>query len=285
MSKGYGIGSVLALACAFCVLASPATAATTTCAFGGPAGTFRAIELDVDQPGTALNVTLDAAYSNTGLTNASWHLAAGIIVVDLGSMQPVAYSLASDGLSPRRALIAIPGQAPVATDTPGPGVPLRREAVAPAPGLAPGHYAVVAFASDGDGAEATSGPPFWRAALLVDGQHSCVSRGQGSMFDHDISDFSGGTTVAAGPAVYADGAELATSVNRELVVGLIDAGGGPGGSAEVAFEHPSSSGTVSGQIKAFASRGGAFKWTANATAALASIDIAGVALDLPGWEE
>jgi hypothetical protein len=261
-------------------VSAPASAATS-CSLSGPAGTYRALPLHVDQPGTTLNMSIDAAYSRTGLTRASWHLAAGLIVIDRKTTTPIAFVVSNDGQSPRRAVLQAGGQEPTVVDLPGPGVPLHYENRVPGPGLAVGDYVVVAFGSDGSGADPVSAPPMWRASLQLDGTHACTSTGNGSVFDFDQSAFRGGTLVAAGSALVADGAQLSATFGRQLVVGLMDAHGGPGGSAELAYRHPSASGTVADDITAFASRGGAFSWTATATGALASVDIAGVALDLP----
>ena len=219
----------------------------TQCAFAGPAGTFRAMRLSIAEPADDLVLTLAPAAAGT-------RVAAGVVVVDLASMRVVAARVANDRAA------------------------LRHAGFVTSPGLAPGEYAVVAFGADGDDAQPN---PWWRAELLVSGLHPCTPTGSGRTFDFTAADFRSGPLVVVGPAVYADGAVLTQSSARRLVVGLVDASGGPGGRASVSYSHPSGQGAVRDGVAPFATGGGTLRWTLDALGAVGTVDIAGVEVDLP----
>ena len=261
------------------VLAAPAHASTTSCTFAGPTGTSRATTFDLPGGSTTLSLTLTAAVPTVpGTSHTSWHVASGLVVVDLATTKVVAARLVNDGLAPRRALLSAPGQDTVVANAPGPGIPIRHTAQLTLPGLPAGRYAAVAFGADGDSAAPN---PWWEAKLQIDGDHSCAATGSGAVFDHDAADFGGGTAVGAASALYAEATALAWESRRELVIGLVDANGGPGGTATVDYALPSANGSATNALVPFATRGGALSFKASAAGAATALDVAGVEVDLP----
>jgi hypothetical protein len=263
-----GLGMLLAA-----VAAPAAQAEVTTCAFGGPTGTERHMRLHLPAGAQDLTLTLDAAAQTGGLDRASRHLSVGLLVVDLATNEVVAHRVYHQGVNPRRVAVLADATGSLTVDAPGPGVPFEADGQEPVPGLPPGDYGVVAFGSDGGAALPN---PFWSATITVSGRHTCETRGSTRVIDRDTTDATSGTAVAAGPALYADAAQVEADLGGDLVVGLLSAFGGAGSEASVTFDHPSRDGVVDNALVPFASDPGAFSWQVDALGPAAAVDIVGV---------
>jgi len=258
-------------------LAPAARAEVTTCAFGGPTGVQRHMQLHLPYGASDLTLELDAsAQVPGGVSRASRHLAAGILVVDLATKKVAAYRIYHQGVGPRRAAVTADATGPLSVDVPGPGLPFEKDGQEPTPGLPAGDYAVVAFGSDGDTATPN---PWWGARMTVSGSHSCTTSGAGRIIDLDATDATSGTSVAAGPALYAEGAAIEAQLGGDLVVGLLSAFAGAGSEARLAFSHPSGDGVVENALVPFASAPGRFAWQVDALGPVAAADVVGVEVE------
>lgn len=270
------------------IVAGPASAASTTCSFGGPAPGFKAVRLELPSGSSFLNTTLGGSRAFRGAnTQGGWHLAQGIVILRLPAAAPaeiVAYRLRSEGSSPPRATVRRDGAEVLpATTVPAPDVAFTHSWALPVPSLDPGVYYAVAWGAGGRG---VSGPPdAWGAELEVEGNVTCRAVGVGDMFDLDQNDFAGRTQVTAPGVAHMEGASLhRTWTDRQLVVGMIDAAvqGPMAGEARVSYAtpDPDGGGVVDRALRPFVGPAGPYRFEATVTGAFPVVSVNGVRVDL-----
>jgi hypothetical protein len=256
-----------------------ASDAITHCAFGGPAGTARVLRLVLPEGSDFLTVGLSGTHaSRPAGTTASWHLATGVFVVDEATMRLASYRIASEGTATRRTVVESDGTRSADIVTPGPDTPFRHTTLAPAPGLAPGSYVVVAFGSDGSATAPNDG---WGGFVEVAGIHDCSILPGGAIVDLNHADFSGGTQVATTGLMHMDGATLTRDLAGDVVVGLMDASTQLAGTATLDYSLAGGvTGTVDDSIIPFLAPGGSFAWTAHVTGVAPTISIVALSVGL-----
>jgi len=265
------------------VLGVPSTGAradtTTRCSFGGPAGTSRVLRLDLPTGSDFLTVSLTATRTTrpTG-TADSWHLAAGVFVIDEATNRLVSYRISNDGTATRRTVVESDGDRVVDQAAPGPDAPFRHEALAPVPGLPPGSYLVAAFGTDGSAA--IPNDP-WGGFVEVSGTHTCALLPAGTIVDMNQNDFHGGTQISTTGAAYVQDTTLDRSLSGDLVVGLMDASTEATGDATLDYAMPGGTGRVRDDIIPFVAPSGSYSWTANLAGVAPIASIAALQVDLP----
>jgi hypothetical protein len=273
--------TALAVVSASLAAAQPAFA-DTICSFGGPSPSFRAIRMDLPQGSTFLNIRLTAKRPTRPLGDrTNWHLTQGIAIIDATTHELVISRIASAGSSTRRVVVTANGTDVVRQDMPqGPDAPFVHSAYIPLPGLAAGSYYLIGFGSDGS---KTFPNEWWGGEVGISGSHLCTPIGTGEVFDHDQSEFTGGTMVNAWGPGYADHAGLTMHTDRSLVFGVMNATtqASSVGSMQLDYSQPGGqTGTVSNAIVPFVSSGGDFVFQASYAGAFPLVNIAYVALDL-----
>ena len=274
MTRQRILGLALASAVVLAVVAgSPAGAdGVTSCAFGGPAGTSRLIELQVPAE-SFLNLSLSGGRATRPADTAtSWHLAQAVFVMDSAG-EPVAHRLSSSGSNTRR---VVAGDQRL--DAAGADLPFARNALFLPPVLEPGTYYIAAFGSDGS----AEGPnDRWGGHVEVAAGASCRAIGSGRIVDVNHTDFEGGNQVSAPGVASVDGATYQTTFSEERVVGFVDASVQVVGTAEVDYLTPAGGGTVEDELVAFSSPGGAFAWTARLSGVAPLASVVAMGFDLP----
>lgn len=255
-------------------------AASSTCHFGGPAGTASVVRIHLPQrtTGIALRVTtatsLGSRPSDLAGGRSSWHLATGLTIVRAGSERLVASRFVQSGSSPRRVAVSAGGQDERA-DAVAPGAPFNHVGGTVPEALPAGDYYVVAYGADGDAAQPN---PWWSAQLAVGADVACEPvRAVTHVFDRDGTDFTGGTQVAAYGAGYASGATLALPLRGGLVVGMIDAERQFVGSAQVRYRTATGQGgRVEDELAGFSGRAGRYTFTADYSGVFPLVLVSGV---------
>lgn len=259
--------------------------AGTTCHLGGPAGTASVLRLVLPHRTTGVAVrvttptTVGSRPSDVAGERSSWHMATGIAVVDERTKQVVAARFIQSGSSPRRIAVSGAGQ-DVRQDVAAPGAPFNHvggEVPAVLPG---GVYDVVAFGSDGDPAVPN---PWWSGQLSVGARVACDAvPATTRLFDHDGSDFTGGTQVSGYGVGYAAGTRLALTTPKDMnVVGMIDAERQFAGSVRVSYRPPhGQGGAVTDDLESFSGGGGRYTFTADADGVFPVTLVSGVAYRL-----
>lgn len=259
---------------------APARAEVTTCVFGGPAPGHRAVRLDLPEGSDAFVLRLTGERGprlvNDG-DDSEWHLAQGVLVVDVDTFELAGYQVDYVGTGPPRVALTTDGQA-ARQGVPAPEGPFRHGARFAPPTLDPGSYYVVGFGTTGtDG-----GPQWWGGSVTVSPEVSCLPVGEGETFDLDQTRFEGGEQVHVPGAGVAEGIAASFSTDRTLVVGLIDAAVQGGvGSVEVDYEMPTASGTMGRGIAPFVSTGGTYRFEARYAGAYPLVAVAGAEVTLP----
>lgn len=258
--------------------AGSAEATTTTCSFGGPTPSYRAIRLDLPEGSHFLGLELRGTRSQrpTG-DGGNWHLAQGIAIFDVSTGEIEAFNVSSSGSFPRRTVVRSDGETLVDHPDIGPDAPMGRSASRMRAGLRPGSYYVVGFGTDGSRSLPNE---WWAADVRVAGTHACTPIGSGEVFDHSHADFTGGTQMSTFGAGHGEATTLGFETSRQLVFGLMDASVYGPGDMELGYTTPTGSGVLDDEIIAFHSGAGAYSFEASYSGLFPVVAIAGVALDL-----
>lgn len=265
------------------VLAFRPAAAATQCTFGGPTPSFQVLRFELPSWGsTFVTLGLEGRRAlQPANDDGSWHLAQGVMLVDAGG-EIVAYRIESAGKAPARAVVRAGGTTIVDQAVPAAEAPFSSYRALVPPSLPAGTYYAVGFGVGGG--QGLLGPNEWRATVGLDGAHACEAIDvDGETFDHDHTDFEGGTQLYAPGAGIAEGIRLTFGTQRSVVLGLIDAGViAPAGAraATVTFETPGGSGKVENDIRPLRSGAGRHAFEAAYRGAWPHVIVAGVALDL-----
>ena len=255
-------------------------ASSTTCHFGGPAGTSSVFHIHLARrtSGLALRVTtptsLGSRASDLAGDRSSWHLATGLAVVGERGRRIVASRFVQSGSSTRRVAVSAAGE-DVRADVAAPGAPFNHVGGDVPPELPAGDYYVVAYGTDGDTAQPN---PWWSAELTVGARIGCeaVATTQ-RVFDRDGSDFTGGSQAAAYGAGYAAGSTLKMSLRPGLVVGMIDAERQFAGSVQVRYRSATGQGgRVKNSLAGFAGTAGRYTFTADYDGVFPLVLVSGV---------
>jgi len=270
---------------AACVLlggiVAPVTArADTTCAFGGPSPGFKAVRVDLPKGSDFLNIRFTTARPQRPVGDRSnWHLVQGAAVIDIATGKLVASRVGAWGMSTRRATVEADGVAPGSQSFTGPDAPFEHTLYTRIPNLPAGSYYVIVFGADGDKKTPNE---WWGADVSVAGEQRCTALGDGSTFDFDQSDFTGGTQVNVFGPGYAEGVSKSFTTTRRMVFGVLDAQTELVGNAALDYTLPDGTiGHVSEQIVPFVSTGGTFNFRATYQGVFPIVTVTGVALDLP----
>lgn len=215
-----------------------------------------------------------------GQGEANWHLVQGIFVVNAANMQIEAYRISSSGMVARRAIVRPEGEDVVNQGIAGVDVPYFHDAARLRDGLPVGTYYTIAFGSDGDRALPNE---WWSAGVQLEGAHSCAPVGAGEVFDHDLTDFKGGTMAYANGVGYARDTAFSFDSGRPVVIGLMEADSQIRAASHITLDYqtPTTSGTVEERIVPFISTAGTFSYTANFEGYYPKVAIAGVTATLP----
>jgi hypothetical protein len=244
------------------LLAMPAGArADSECAAGAPGPGYKIMRLDLPEGSSFLTLQLRTVRQTRPNDGAnSWHLAAGVFILNANGMAIEAYKIQNVGAAPRRTVVRYDGQTFVDAETPGPDVSLSHQKQRQREGLAPGVYYAVAFASDGGAPQPND---WWVADIAFSGSHHCTQVGSGDIVDLDQTEFGGGTQVYAPGAGHAEGIGLSYDTARPYMVGFMDARVEGHGTASLTYATPSASGTVTDDIVPFVTTGGAMRYGAS----------------------
>jgi hypothetical protein len=234
-----GVGIVVGAA--LCCVVPARADLPSTCAFGGPAGTFSVAQMSLPAgaPQLAMRITTPAQTPTepTALVGGrtSWHLATGVAVVDARTGRLVASRYVQSGSSPRRVVIAQGGTQVVREDVVGPGAPFNHQGGTGPDSLRRGNYYVLAFGSDGD---ARLPNPWWSAEITFGGTTSCVPFDvRGAVYDHDQTDFTGTQVSAYGPGE-GSGLGATWTCPHRLLFGVLDAASQLAGSSTLSLRSP-----------------------------------------------
>lgn len=271
------------LASLICLLAvAPAHAADeiTSCTMGGPTPGSKTIRFDLPEGTDFLSLEPRGTRPVRPVSDEkNWHLAEGIVIVNLDTHAIEAYRVESSGSAPRRVIVRADGTTVVDQGTTAPDGPFYHTSIRNRPGLPAGSYLAVGFGTDGSAAFPNEQ---WGAQVRLAGTHACTPYGAGATFEFDQSRFGGGTQVYLGPYGMARDIEHARTIApADLVVGLMDAAVQGSGTARLAFETPAGSGVVEDAIVPFVSTEGTHRFTGSYDGIYPLLLVAGVALDLP----
>ena len=264
-------------ALAVTALAAPTVGAaegSKTCAYGGLAGSWRVDRLDLPDGSDFLNLSLHAERSPRPVGTAeSWHLSAGLFVIEEATGQLVAHRVVSDGAANRRTVVEDGEVRHVDVVTPGPDVPYKRDSLGNTSSLAPGQYLVVAFGVDGSDASPNA---TWGGEVEVSGAPACTSvSSASSIFEADHADFTDGRQVSTSGVGSVSEATLQEDLAGNLVVGLMRASHQVAGEATLGYQFPGDrTGTVEDAVVPFVASPGAFHWTAEVTGVAPVVSIA-----------
>jgi hypothetical protein len=251
----------------------------TDCPFGGPTPGYDVIRLDLPTGSPFLILDIGEGRAQRGVNSQdNWHLTEGIFVVNAETRVLEAFRVGSQGMAPRRVVAGTDDEPLLDQSVVGPEVPYQHSNAGLRDGLPPGSYYVIAFGTDGGSALPNE---FWTAGIQVAGVHACTTDGVGETFDFDQGDFTGGTQVYAPGAGYADAVSRSFETPREIVVGLMDAEtqARSASDASLAYQMPTSSGTVSQQLVPFISTAGTHTFSASYRGVYPLIAVAGVTID------
>jgi hypothetical protein len=257
----------------------------STCTFGGPAGTFSVAKVDLPQgaPQLAVRITtpIQTAMQPTALAGdrSSWHLATALAILDANG-RLLASRLQQSGSSPRRVVVTYDGTGVAHQDFVGPGAPFNHQGGAAPDTLPAGTYYVVAFGSDGD---ARIPNPAWSAQVTFGRSISCLPLNLGgTVFDHDQTDFSGGTQIAAYGAGSGSELGLRWHANHPLNLTLLDAATQLVGSSTLQLRGPDGrSATVTDGMGAVSGSRGTYTVRGAFRGAFPLLLAAGVSIELP----
>lgn len=272
-----------ALALVAATAVAPASAQTATrCTFDGPVPGYRAMRVELPQGSDFLTLELQGTRTPRPVNDDSgWHLAEGIFVVDAVTRELVAHQVSYAGTSPPVVLVEADGemvarQSVIAPE--GPWIHGSREA---ATELAPGTYDIVAFGAGGPTSGALA--QWWGASVYLEGAHACSASAAGEVFDHDQTDFDGGTQVHAPGVGVGEDLGLSFTTARPLVVGLLDAGfqGQSSGEVSLDYKTPAGSGQLGRGIVPFVSTAGTHEFKTSYRGVHPIVGVAGVAVELP----
>lgn len=255
---------------------------STRCEFDGPVPSHRALRVDLPEGSDFLTLELRGTRNAQAAGDeASWHLAEGIAVIDAATRRLVAHQVLNSGTAPPVVVAERDGTTVVRQGVVGPDGPWVHGARQAVTGLAPGSYWVVAFGAGGPATGARA--QRWGASVHVEGVHTCTTPVAGEVFDHDHTDFRGGTQVHVPGAGYAEDVTLEMATERPLVFGFVDAAtqGQETGEVAVGYATPSATGTLSRGITPFVSTAGPHRWTASYRGAYPVVSVTGIALALP----
>lgn len=256
-----------------------------TCPLGGPAGTVSVVDVVLPRgaPSLALRVTSPTAVEPTGPSalgsRSSWHLATQIALLRASDGALVASRFLQSGSSGRRAAASAGGRSTQA-DLTAPGAPFNHTGGGAPATLPRGHYLLVAYGSDGDRSLPN---PWWSAEAAFGVSVRCiVANVPATLFDHDQTDFVGGTQATAFAASAGQGATLRVATTRRRVVGFVDAQAQFVGSAAARYTVPGRRPvTVSGRGVPFAGPPGRYSFSADWQGAFALVEVCGVQFDPP----
>lgn len=255
------------------------TEATTTCSFGGPTPSYRAIRLDLPAGSHFLGLELRGTRSQRLVGDGNnWHLAQGIAVFNVSTGDIEAFNVSSSGSFPRRTVVRVDGETHVDHSGAAPDAPMSRSASRLRASLPPGSYYVVGFGTDG-GRNLPN--EWWAADVRVAGSHACTPIGSGEVFDHSHADFTGDTQVSTFGAGHAEATSFGFETPRRLVFGLMDASVYGPGQMELGYSTPTGSGVVDDEVVAFHSVAGPYTFDASYSGLFPVVAIAGVSIDLP----
>jgi hypothetical protein len=208
----------------------------------------------------------------------NWHLGQGVFVIDEATRALVSYRISSEGSAPRRAVVAMNGSDPIVADTPGPDEPFVHSDLVAAPGLGPGRYLVVAFGSDGSAAAPNDQ---WSGQVQLSGSHPCLPIGVGELLDVNHTDFRGGQQVSTYGVSAMDGVSYSKTIDRDLIVGFMDASTQLAGDATLSYAMPGGRmGIVDDAIVPFVSSRGPHSWTASAHGVAPIVSVVALQVDL-----
>jgi hypothetical protein len=259
----------------------------TVCPMGGPTPGYRAIRFDLPQGSTFLGLEPHGSRATRVVSDdTNWHLASGVFIVNAQTLALEAYRIEASGTAPRALVVTADGTQLVRQPTTAPDGPFYHTAAYPRSGLPAGSYYAIGFGSDGG---TTTPNEFWSYDVRIEGHHSCTSIGNGTIFDVDNTEFTGGTQVYAHGAGKAEGISYSMPQpgSVDVVVGLMDAAvqgselAGTGGEATLGFQTPLGSGLVDDSIQSFVSKAGPHEFEGNFEGVFPTLLVAGVALDLP----
>lgn len=256
--------------------------AGTDCPFGGPTPGWAAIRLELPSGTEFLTLELGGARAARPVyDDENWHLAQGVLVLDADTLALEAYRVGSQGMAPRRVVLRAGGTTAAAQSVAAPDVPYEHAAARLRDGLPPGNYLAIAFGTDGGRALQNE---WWSAGVQVSGDHRCTPIGQGETFDHDHTDFGGGTQVYAPGAGYGEGLSHAFSTTRRIVVGLLDAEtqARAASSVSLTYETPTTAEpiTISQKLVPFVSTAGDYRFEGSFRGVYPVLLVAGVAVDI-----
>lgn len=261
---------------------SPAGAASgTSCSFGGPTPGWRAVRFDLTEPSSFLTLELSGSRApKQGQNDADWHLAQGILVINVATRDLEAYRVSSSGMVARSTVVRHEGESYVHQTTPAVEVPFSHFSARLRDGLPAGSYYVVAFGTDGGKALPNE---WWSAGVQIEGKHSCAPIGSGEVFDHDLGDFQGGTQVYSQGVGMAEDTAFSFSTSRSMVIGLMEAQVQVRALSSMSMDYttPTRAGTISQAIIPFVSTSGLYAFQASYSGVYPNIAIAGATLDLP----